>query len=169
MTGHERDKIFEEWMTAHQGIVLKVARSFATGHAEQDDLAQDIRIAIWRSVPAFLEGSKASTYIYRVALNRSISWKRRRNSDREKMDRYQASIPKGPDHAASGRSNLDRIYAAIRRLNDAERSLVLLFLDDLSYQEMAEILGISVTNVGVRLNRVKKRLTEIINNDNHEH
>lgn len=163
MTAREQDATFEAWMQDHQGILFKVVNAYSQSPAEQDDLAQEIRLAVWRAVPTFDQGSKPSTYIYRIALNRAISWQRSRRSHQAKLDRYQASLP-GPASASNPTKDprLELLYTAIRRLNEAERALVLLHLDGHTYNEIADTLGITTSNAGVRLNRIKAKLTEYL-------
>jgi RNA polymerase sigma-70 factor (ECF subfamily) len=160
MTAREQDTVFEEWMKNHEGILFKGARSFSAQEAEQDDLVQEIRLAIWKGIPNFDQRSKASSYIYRIALNRAVSWQRGARAYRNKLDRYESTLS-GPDTSTSAKDQqLERVYAEIRNLNEGDRSLILLQLDGFGYSEIAETLGISESNVGVRLNRIKNKLTE---------
>jgi RNA polymerase sigma-70 factor (ECF subfamily) len=147
-------------MKLHRGIVFKVARSFAAPVSEQDDLAQEIMVAVWKSVPQFHSGSKESSYIYRIALNRAISWQRRERTHTETLTRYEGSLEAGTETPEPHDERLELVYAEIRKLKELNRSLILLHLDGFSYQEIAENLGMSVNNVGVSLNRIKRKLME---------
>ncbi len=159
MTAEKQDEVFGQWMRDHQGIVYKVARLFADSEAEQQDLAQEIRLTLWKSVPSFDGKSKASTYCYRVALNRALSWQRSRKSYENKVARFAEEA--GLDaHSQKSDPRLAMVYEGIRTLNRAERSLVLLYLDGFQYEEIAETLGMSVSNVGVRLSRIKTKLSQ---------
>lgn len=159
MTAQEQDQVFEQWMGEHQGIVYKVACSFADSVPEQEDLAQEIRLTLWESVLAFDGKSKSSTYCYRIALNRAISWQRSKKSYQKRMARFAAETDEwvGPDKLDP---RLSLIYEAIRTLNRAERSLILMYLDGFRYEEIAETLGLSLSNVGVRLTRIKSKLSQ---------
>ncbi len=126
---------------------------------------------LWLSIPRFRGDSKASTWIYRVALNTSLAWDRTRRRYRDRA-RTLASPSEVVDPIAdAGRhgnaAEVDRLYDAIRTLSKADASIILLHLEELSYREMADVLGISVSNVGVRLNRAKKRLFETFEGDRH--
>ena len=163
MMDEERERTFLQWQDEHRGIVLKVARSYAVSHRDQEDLAQEILIQLWFSIDRFQGQAKASTWIYRVALNTAMAWQRgerRRRKRVEKlveMDAYWLRR-KNPENEL-----LSRLYEAIHQLPPHERSLVLLYLDDLKYAEIAEVVGISESNVGVRINRVKKKLSTLCN------
>lgn len=171
MIESERDDLFREWLREHQGVVVKIARVRTETMADREDLFQEILLQLWLSIPKFRGDSKASTWIYRVALNTSLAWNRSRRRYRDRIG--QLSEPN--DVAAKSRrtdcddgtAQVDRLYAAIRTLSQGDSSIVLLHLDGLSYREMADVLGISVSNVGVRLNRAKTRLVQSLEEDGH--
>jgi RNA polymerase sigma-70 factor, ECF subfamily len=155
---------FREWLAEHTGLLLKVVRSFADGPADADDLLQEILLQVWMSLPNFREQSKPTTWLYRVALNTALAWKRREKKHRRGNQDFAAISDIVAIQPASGEQHADpdaieQLYAAIRALDAAKRALVLLYLDGLSYAEMAEVTGISETNVGVRLTRIKKELS----------
>jgi RNA polymerase sigma-70 factor (ECF subfamily) len=160
----EYEALFRQWLDEHSGLVFKVVRSFADGAADSDDLLQEILLQVWMSVPSFRGQSKATTWLYRVALNTALAWKRREVKHRERrlaLSAVSAFADSGPapSDAHVDREGVDRLYEAIRSLPPADRALVLLYLDGLSYSEIAGVVGITETNVGVRLNRIKKSLT----------
>jgi RNA polymerase sigma-70 factor, ECF subfamily len=169
----QREKLFKQWVEDYQPILLKVARAYADAREDQDDLVQEMLLQLWRSIPAFQGAAKPSTWIYRVALNTSIAWKRT-ESRRCHRQRLLADADCLPDFRSdscddeANRAAVEQLYAAIRRLSPVDRSLVLLYLDGLSYREMAEILGITENNVGVKLNRTKKQLMELLGGVSHE-
>jgi RNA polymerase sigma-70 factor, ECF subfamily len=170
---HERETLFKQWIDEYQPILLKVARAYAPSPNDQDDLMQEMLLQLWRSIPSFRGEAKPSTWIYRVALNASIAWKRtetcRRHHQRLLADANCVSdCRNGRDADNVSRAAAERLYAAIRRLPPVDRSLVLLYLDGLSYREMADVLGITESNVGVRLNRTKKQLVELLGEVSHE-
>jgi RNA polymerase sigma-70 factor (ECF subfamily) len=159
----EQEARFRQWLAEHTGLLLKVVRSFAAGPADADDLLQEILLQVWMSLPNFREQSKPTTWLYRVALNTALAWKRRENKHRKNRQTLDvvsnvmdASLAYADPHA--DREALEQLYAAVRSLAAAKRALVLLYLDGLSYAEMAEVTGLSESNVGVRLTRIKKEL-----------
>ena len=169
MTPSERDACFERWMRDHIAILFRVANAFADG-ADRHDLIQEMLIAVWKAAPEFRAEAKPSTFIYRVSHNAAMTWKRAQRNYRRKVEELTALAatepPAGPSLAE--RDSLDRLYAAIHTLPELDRSLILLSLDGLSYREMAQIHGLSESNVGVRLNRIKARLAESLQEQSHE-
>ncbi len=156
MTRQDQHETFQQWLTDHSGILHKVARSYADRDADRDDLLQEIQLALWHAIPGFRSGSKASTYVYRIALNRAISWVRKENATRRRHQHLaDATAPHTPP---AEDPRLALVYAEIRRLNKAERALILLHLDGFSYDEIAATLGITATNVGARLTRIRQKL-----------
>ena len=122
-------------------------------------------LALWRAVPAFRAASRPSTFVFRVTHNAALTWKRAERSYRRRLDSFQVlQPPEAPDDAgaASSTDSLELLYGAIRSLEPLDRSLVLLQLDGVSYAQIAEIHGVTESNVGVRLNRLKHKLTAIL-------
>jgi RNA polymerase sigma-70 factor (ECF subfamily) len=164
-TDASREALFKRWLEEHTGLVFKVARAFAPSDADRADLVQEILLQLWRSLPRFEGKAKESTWIYRVALNTALAWHRSENKHRTAQSPLTAveELPEPDDPVGREREELvARLYAAVRRLPKVDAALVLLYLDDLSYREMAEVLGLSETNVGVKLNRARKTLTELM-------
>jgi RNA polymerase sigma-70 factor (ECF subfamily) len=159
----EHETRFRQWLAEHTGLLIKVVRSFAEGPADADDLFQEVLLQVWMSLPNYREESKPTTWLYRVALNTALMWKRRETKHRAGRQTLSSKSLAIEDHAiVPGVGGLDenvqRLYDAVRALPAANRALVLLYLDGMSYSEIAEVIGISETNVGVRLNRIKKQL-----------
>ena len=171
MTESERDDLFRQWLGEHQGILVKIARARASTANDQEDLFQEMLLQLWLSIPRFRGDSRASTWIYRVALNTSMAWDRSHRRYRDRVRTLAApSEVVDPIHDAGRHDDaaeVDRLYGAIRTLPKVDASIVLLHLDGLSYREMADVLGISLSNVGVRLNRAKRRLFEALEEDGH--
>lgn len=158
---------FKRLLAGHGGAVLKVARAYTFTVEDGRDLAQEILLQVWRSLPRFEGRADAATWMYRVALNTAIGWKRKerwREAGRSSVLRVEEVSSDGGDaaHEAARREAVERLYGAIRRLNKADAALVLLSLDGLSYRQMAEVLGVTESHVGVKLNRAKKTLAELL-------
>ncbi len=169
LDSNEHQLRFEEWLAAHGAILHHVAHGFADG-ADRQDLMQELLLALWKAIPAFRHGSHPSTFIYRVSHNAALTWKRTLRNYRQRLERFQAEPAPASSGAASDdeRHRLDCLYAAIRSLPPLDRSLVLLSLDGVSYAEMAHIHGLSESNVGVRLNRARRQLSESMKGVRHE-
>ena len=155
---------FLELVNENRNRILKVCRVYAWNSADQDDLYQEILFQIWRGLPALKEKQFANTWLYRVAINTGISFVRKRTirSDRvvyvghadltRTIESQQATEGTADDRIAN-------LYTAIFKLDPLEKALVTLFLEDFTYEQMAEITGISANNVGVMLHRAKKKLS----------
>ena len=173
MLDENPEALFKSWLTEHGGAILKVARAYTFTPEDCQDLVQEILLQAWRSLPRFQGRAGASTWLYRVALNTALGWqrkeRRRRTRQQPILELEDISVA-GPEGAqqAGRREMIERLYAAIRRLPTTDAALVLLYLDDLSYRQIAEVLGISESNVGVKLNRAKKALGELLNEESHE-
>ena len=173
---HERR--FRQWLGEHTGLLVKVVRSFAEAPADQDDLFQEILLQVWQSLPNFRDDSKPTTWLYRVALNTALAWKRDEKKQRRNLS--SLSISDGAasfDVAAPGDTSpeaqrndriVEQLYAAIRALPPARRALVVLYLDGFTYREIADVVGISESNVGVSLNRIKKDLAATVKEEGDE-
>jgi RNA polymerase sigma-70 factor (ECF subfamily) len=164
---HERESLFKDWLDQHAGLVVKVARAYTLTADDCQDLMQEIFLQVWRSLAQFEGRASAATWSYRVALNTALSWQRnqrRRQVNRQPIvEMHEVLEPAGDSAAhAENRELIERLYAAIRQLPKGDAALVLLYLDELSYREIAEVLGISESNVGVKLNRAKKNLAELM-------
>ena len=157
MTRKEQNDRFAAWICDHAGVLNKVARAYSFHPAEQQDLLQEMQVAVWHSVPGFRAGSKVSSYIYRIALNRAISWVRRESAYRRKLDLIE-SAPETAPGADTPDPRMELVYAEIRQLSKAERALILMQLDGFSYEEIGQALGLSTTNVGARLTRIRRKL-----------
>jgi len=169
---HERDSLFKAWLDEYGGMVLKVARAYTLTSEDCQDLVQEILLQVWRSLAQFEGRASASTWSYRVALNTSLCWRRnervRQAGRRPLFEIHELPEPAGNDQPhPENRELIEQLYEAIHQLPKADAALVLLYMDDLSYRQMAEVLGISESNVGVKLNRAKKALAELMK-DEHE-
>jgi len=162
------------WLAEHGSAVMKVARAYTLTSEEFQDLAQEILLAAWQSLPKFEQKASTATWFYRVALHTAMNWKRKdkfRRIRQQPLLDVQTIVTEGSDDSgqqAEQRETVEQLYKAIHQLPKTDAALVLLYLDELSYQEMADVLGISETNVGVKLNRAKKTLTALMNGQSHE-
>ena len=167
MTDGERNTVFGEWIEAHKAILFKVARAYGTAHSDREDLFQEIALQMWHSVEAFRGDCAVTTWIYRVAFNTALMWKRRESKHGDHRQDIEAAgdllmAPEVRD------PRLEWIYARIAELDEVNRSLALLMLDGFSYRDMSQILGLSESNVGVKINRIKAALAARLAKEEHD-
>lgn len=162
MSNDSQIKEFTERINKHQGIIFKISRMYCDDDECSKDLFQDILLQLWKSYSRFDGRSKFSTWMYRVALNTAIN--QFRSSQKELLS-FNAEISSEITDEANypeKEENTKLLYKAIGRLNKAEKSLIILYLDNLHYSEMAEITGMSISNVGVKINRIKGKLQKLL-------
>ena len=161
MQTRKQQQQFAALLHEHRGIVFKVARLYSRSAADRDDLVQEISIQLWRSFARYdAARAKFSTWMYRVALNVAISQMRRvrRTEQFEPLQAYHLESVGAERDSAEPDERLTALYVFIGRLDPLNRALILLYLEDRSYAEMAEILGISETNVATKISRIKQKL-----------
>lgn len=141
----------------HQGTLKRICKAYTPDAEEARDLFQDVLVELWRSFPQFRGESSRYTWMYRVALYTAMNYYRR--AKMKMIDRWedQARYEESPVE------NHEALYQAIKQLDEKDRGLVVLYLEEHSYEEMAEIIGITPNHIGVRINRIKKKLRQLIN------
>ena len=150
---------FKQTIKTHNGILYKIARSYTTEEADFQDLYQEILIQLWQSFGNFKGQSKLSTWIYRVALNTAIAFTRKSNHRQSPVSEIPESADPEPSSTPEQKEQkIQLLYQCIHRLPKDDRAIILLYLEGKKYDEMAEIIGISSSHVGVKLSRIKKKL-----------
>ena len=163
----EQSRIFDEWLSRHKGLLFKVVHAYGFTSHDRDDLFQEIATQVWNSIPRFRGESAVTTWLYRVALNSALAWSRKERKHRDRMQALEGlelvlrETPRVEDR------RLGWLYEQIAQLDHVDRSLTLLLLDDYSYREMAETLGISESYVGVKINRIKTHLKSLTKEEQH--
>jgi len=155
---------FVELLEKHQNIVHKVCRLYTNNYDAHNDLFQEITIQLWKAFPKFRGDSKFTTWMYRVGLNTAITLyrKSKRSIKTQEFDAIQFKIS-AEEYDSTEEEQLKLMYQAVHQLNDIEKALVFLYLEDKDYREISETLGISEVNARVKMNRVKKKLKTILN------
>ncbi len=158
MKESEQQQIFQEWLDGYRGVLFKVINAYTSNPEDQNDLFQETCLQVYRSVPNFKGDAAVSTWLYRIALNTAIRWS---TTEKRYVDGHQEigsmmNLLKAGDKPKD--EQVTWLYAEIRKLNEIDRSLTLLLLDGYSYREMADIMGISESNIGVKIHRIKKQL-----------
>ena len=148
----------------NQNIAHKICRIYTTNQDAHNDLFQEITIQLWRAFPKFRGDAKFSTWMYRVGLNTAITLyrKSKRRVSTQDFDAIQFKI-KADEYDDTEEEQLKLLYKAVHQLNDIEKALVFLYLEDKNYKEISETMGISEVNARVKMNRVKNKLRTILN------
>ena len=158
------EKNFLSDFEKNQNIVHKICRIYTTNQDQHNDLFQEITIQIWKNYSKFRGESKFSTWMYRVSLNTAITLYRKSSRSIKTQDFSEVSFKiKAEDYDDTKDKQLKALYDGIRELNDIEKALIFLYLEDKPYKEIAKTLGISEVNARVKMNRSKEKLRKILN------
>jgi len=153
----EREDSFVALLTENQKILYKVANAYCRSRADRDDLVAETTAALWKSFERFDQSRRFSTWMYRIALNVAISFsrsERRRSEHRAAVDVGALELPAGepePDE------RLEQLNDFIAALDDLDKALMLLYLDEYGYKNIAAVLGLTETNVATKIGRLKAR------------
>jgi RNA polymerase sigma-70 factor (ECF subfamily) len=149
--------VFEE----NIGIILKISRVYAQTKQDREDLLNDIALELWKSYPRFKSNSKVSTWIYRVSLNTSMNYKRRASAGKTSVN--EAIEIDYSDRLTENDANslIDALYDCIADLDEFNKAIIILYLDGNTHEEISQITGISKSNVGTRISRIKEQLRSI--------
>lgn len=158
------EQSFVQQLKENQNIIHKICRLYTNDSDAHKDLFQEVTIQLWKAFPKFRGDSKFSTWAYRVALNTAITLYRKstrtiKTSEYEKHSFYISQ----EDYNSEEEEQLKLMYKAVYTLNDIEKALVFMYLEDANYTEIAETLGISEVNARVKMNRIKGKLKKILN------
>lgn len=149
-------------------IIIKVIYSYCKDSEDRKDLEQEIVFQIWRSLKSYDERCKVSTWIYRIALNVAITHYRKESTRNEKNTNLGESIFQiaEDDSSEEEKNRQELLYKLINRFDPLNKAIIILYLEDKSYRDISELLGISETNVGTKLNRMKNQLKEYFSQQN---
>lgn len=156
------DASFEALLAEYGPALRRLVAAWERDAAARDDLLQEILVALWRALPRFRGECSERTFVFRVANNRALSHRFRKRESGEDLDAAaHVSDPRPtPEHEASAAQRLEHLLDALRRLPDASRQILTLALEGLTRTEIAEVLGITENNAGVRLSRARRALEE---------
>jgi len=157
------EQLFIETINQHRGTIFKVCNLYCHESENKKDLFQEIILQLWKSFPSFKKYSNINTWIYRVALNTAISnfRRERKRPDKNMLSADAFEMPGIPDFSDQ-QEKIGLLNQAIEQLTEIEKAVIMLYLDEKSYDEIGDILGITNSNVGVRLNRIKNKLSKLI-------
>ncbi|MCB0517126.1 MAG: sigma-70 family RNA polymerase sigma factor [Chitinophagales bacterium] len=155
----KQQQFFQEIIEQHKGILFKVARTYCPDEEERQDLIQEMMIQIWQSVHKYNDQYKITTWLYRISLNVAISFYRKSSTRAKKhtvLNEQMAEMP--TEEKSENEQHLNLLNQFIGELKEIDKALMILYLEDKSHIEIAEILGISVSNVGTKMGRIKNKL-----------
>lgn len=161
MPDHQLHERFISLLESNLGIILKISKAYTNTAQDREDLVNDIALELWKAFPNFKGLSKVSTWIYRVALNTAMNYSKR---NRRKKDFLQDAIEYHPDEPSGepdSSPQVELLYDCIAELDAFSKAIILLYLDGYRHEEIAEITGISRTNVGTRISRIKDQLKKM--------
>lgn len=160
----ELEHSFVTQLEENQNIVHKICRLYTNDADAHNDLFQEITIQLWKAFPKFRGDSKFSTWMYRVALNTAITLYRKSKRRVQTQDFEGVSFKITAEaYDDTVEEQLKLMYSAVKNLNDIDKALVFLYLEDKNYREISDTLGISEVNARVKMNRIKDKLRKIIN------
>ncbi|HSD15215.1 MAG TPA: sigma-70 family RNA polymerase sigma factor [Flavobacterium sp.] len=158
------EQSFVSQLKEHQNIIHKICRLYTSDEDSHKDLFQEITIQLWKAFPQFRGDSKFTTWAYRVALNTAITLYRKKTKSINTIE-FDSTIHRfvHDDYNYEEEEQIKLLYKAVHQLNDIEKALVFMYLEDKDYSEIAETLGISEVNARVKMNRIKGKLKRIVN------
>lgn len=155
------DERYHDLLAAHGPALSRLSASYTRTPSDRDDLFQDIALAIWRALPSFRGESSEKTFIFRIAQNRAVTYLAQRRLPMVSDEEIELPDPRpNPEKGFVREQQENRLLEAIQRLPVEYRQVITLTLEDMSYSEIAEVLGIKESNVGVRLNRGRQMLRQ---------
>ena len=158
----QKEEEFVRVIKEHEGVIFKITTMYTDNRDDQKDLYQDVVYQLWKSFESFREESKISTWMYRIALNTALTRlkKSKRMGNSVSIDRVV--MQQTENYNPEFEEKLRLLYAHIRQLNVLEKGLMLLLLEGKKYEEIAEITGLSSSNVGTKISRIKQKLKQQI-------
>ncbi|WNJ18177.1 sigma-70 family RNA polymerase sigma factor [Pontibacter sp. G13] len=163
-----QQQAFTDLLDAHQGILIRMSRVYSRNESDRKDLFQEMVFQLWRAWPNYRGEAAASTWMYRVALNTALKFYSllRRKKDRSmelSAISFEPSHQDTPEQQVERDSQVDRLYACISQLPEPDRTIVLMYLEELPYREIAQVTGLTENHVAVKMKRAKSKLFNCLN------
>lgn len=164
---NQQEHIFNRIVQDNHASIYRICRAYLYDRSHAEDLCQEILVRVWQNLDSYKGDAQLSTWIYRIAVNTAISYNRK-NSKTQHHELPETVNLADDSHSltAEKEQQLNALTRAISELEEHDRLVISLVLEDLSYKEIAEITGQSVTNIGVRINRIKARLLKLMTDQN---
>jgi RNA polymerase sigma-70 factor (ECF subfamily) len=158
----ESEKPFVNLINENQGLIHKVCMMYTNDRDSRNDLFQEIVLQLWRSFPTFRGEAKITTWMYRIALNTAISGLRKQGRSIKTEDIREKHFNFSDDNDDTLEENYQKLQWAIRQLTEIERAMIMMALDEIPYDEIAETIGITQNNVRVRMNRIREKIKKMM-------
>jgi len=147
------------------GIIIKLCRAYTNSQEDFEDYYQEVCLQIWRSKENFRDESEWSTWVYRISLNVCLTLLKKKKNNTQHFVSDVLPAEETEDNCAFSDESLNLLYAAIRKLSEIDRAVIMLYLEEKSQQEIADIIGTNPNNIGVRVQRIKMRLKKILDGE----
>lgn len=147
----------------YAGIIIKMCRAYTNSQEDFEDYYQEVCLQIWKSSSNFKEESEWSTWVYRISLNVCLTLLKKKKNNQQNFASDYLPPELVEDSYAFEDESLNQLYNAIRQLSEVDRGVIMFYLEEKPYQEIAEIIGTNPNNIGVRVKRIKERLKKILN------
>ncbi len=157
---------FTELLQQNQGIVHKISNLYFRDRLEKEDYHQELIIQLWKAFPSFNNQAKFSTWMYRVCLNAAIDILRKEKNQLKYIKMNEADVKHIANNHDPEKANQEKLYRAINQLSPIDKAIITLYLDEYSYKEIAEMIGISESNTGVKISRIKSQILKSFKDGN---
>ena len=153
---------YKTFILPFSGIIIKLCRAYTNSQEDFEDYYQEVCLQIWRSKDNFREESEWSTWVYRISLNVCLTLLKKKKKNGHHFVSDSVTAEETEDSYAFSDEALNLLYEAIKQLSEIDRAIIMLYLEEKPYKEIAEIIGTNFNNIGVRVKRIKIRLKKIL-------
>jgi len=160
----DKESEFVQIIKRNEGVIFKITTFYTDNKADQQDLYQDIVYQLWKSFDSFRGEAKFSTWMYRIALNTALTRIKKKKRDGRLVSIEKVVLQQAENYDQTFEEQLRLLYKQIGQLNAIEKGIMLLLLEGKKYEEIAEITGISPSNVGTKISRIKQKMKSELKN-----
>jgi RNA polymerase sigma-70 factor (ECF subfamily) len=160
---------YDAWILPHAGIIIKICRAYTNSQDDFEDYYQEVCLQIWRSRERFQQQCSWSTWIYKISLNVCLTYLKKHNNSPVTFTSDPLPEQLVKDSRGLPDESIGSLYLAIHQLSEIDRAIILLYLEQQSNKDIAQIIGVTANNIGVRIARIKQKLNQILNLEEHEH
>jgi len=162
MNRNQLEDSFVTLISNNENLIYKICNIYGDNEVDREDLKQEIVFQLWKSYPNFRKEAKVQTWMYKVALNTALYFKRKKNISTARLSNTEYNED---ESNLRFEEQLEDLYKAIRNLKNIDRAIILLYLEKKTYLQISEIVGLSEKNIGVKLVRIREKLKNIVNKD----